>query len=141
MVIYAESSALLAWLLGEPKAAVVANVLNGATTSVTSELTLIECDRAFHQGVAANRLTTAFAKKASSDLVATTASWAVMRFLPSIITRARQSFPNEPIRALDALHVASALQARQEHPQIALLSLDDRIRKVGASLGFEILPK
>ncbi len=59
---------------------------------------------------------------------------------PKILSRARQPFPEEPIRALDALHVASALTVRTAVPDLAILSFDDRIRRVGASLGFQLLP-
>jgi predicted nucleic acid-binding protein len=65
---------------------------------------------------------------------------AVHRIAPEILSRARQPFPEEPIRALDALHIASALHARTFAPNLAILSFDDRIRRVGTSLGFEMLP-
>jgi hypothetical protein len=57
-----------------------------------------------------------------------------------VIDRARNRFPCEPVRSLDALHLASALVAARAAVGTALLSLDDRIRKAGRVLGFEILP-
>jgi hypothetical protein len=57
------------------------------------------------------------------------------------VERARLPFPHEPIRTLDALHIASALIGRAAIPDLALLTLDDRIRTAAKELGFKILPK
>ena len=57
-----------------------------------------------------------------------------------IVERARRPFPGEPIRTLDALHLASALTARTAITDLALLSLDDRIRNAGARLGLPLQP-
>jgi predicted nucleic acid-binding protein len=56
------------------------------------------------------------------------------------VERARQPFPGEPIRTLDAIHLASALLARTALVGLALLSLDDRVRKAGKKLGLDIIP-
>ena len=45
MNIYAESSAVLAWLLGEAAASRVREVLRRAELVMASDLALIECDR------------------------------------------------------------------------------------------------
>ena len=45
MNLYAESSAVLAWLLGEDAGAEVRDILSRADAVVASDLTLIECDR------------------------------------------------------------------------------------------------
>ncbi len=45
MNLYAESSAVLAWLLDEPTAPGVRRLLGEAEVIVASDLTLIECDR------------------------------------------------------------------------------------------------
>jgi predicted nucleic acid-binding protein len=55
--------------------------------------------------------------------------------------RARLPFPHEPIRTSDALHIASALFGRGAIPDLALLTLDERIRTAARELGFKILPK
>lgn len=45
-----------------------------------------------------------------------------------VIDRARRPFPTEPIRSLDAIHLASAMLAADGETQLAVLSLDRRIR-------------
>jgi predicted nucleic acid-binding protein len=59
----------------------------------------------------------------------------------AVVDRARQPFPAEPIRTLDALHLATAVQARSLVPDLALLSLDRRVRACARAMGFELLPE
>jgi hypothetical protein len=47
----------------------------------------------------------------------------------------------EPIRTVDAIHLASALAVRSAVPGVELLSLDDRIRRSGEQLGFRLQPE
>jgi len=49
--LYAESSAVLSWLLGEADNGRVRSALGQATTIISSDLTLIECDRALAPAV------------------------------------------------------------------------------------------
>jgi uncharacterized protein with PIN domain len=140
LVLYAESSAVLAWLLGEESGERVRHALIEAHIVVSSDLTLVECDRAIHRGVAVGAVRQAVAAELISRLEPAASGWNMLRIVPRIVARARQRFPDEPIRTLDAIHVASALHARVVLPQIVLLALDNRIRKVGRSLGFPLVP-
>jgi hypothetical protein len=57
-----------------------------------------------------------------------------------VVERARRPFPTEPVRTLDALHLASALVARAAVSELAVLSLDQRVRENAERLGFETVP-
>lgn len=140
MNVYAESSAVLAWLLDEKAGAYVRRTLADTETVLASDLTLVECDRVLHRAAAFGELTEADAADRRSHLTAAAAHWHVLRLGPEVVERARQPFPGEPIRTLDAIHVASALVARSAVAGLALLSLDDRIRSVGRRLGLTLLP-
>ena len=59
MNLYAESSAVLAWLLDEQTAPAVRRLLGEAEVIVASDLTLIECDRVLLRAVALKELTEA----------------------------------------------------------------------------------
>ena len=59
MNLYAESSAVLAWLLDESSAADVRRSLASAEIIVASDLTLIECDRVILRAAALGELTEA----------------------------------------------------------------------------------
>lgn len=64
-----------------------------------------------------------------------------MAITREIIDRARLPFPGEPIRSLDAIHLASALVAMESVPDLALLSLDRRVRQVGRRLMLPVVPE
>lgn len=140
MNLYAESSAVLSWLLGEGNADAVREALAGAELVLASELTLIECDRVLIRAVSTGRLAEGQAADRHARLNQVSDHWAILRLDSDVIERARRPFPVEPIRTLDALHLASALVARSAVAEIALLALDQRVRRCGQQLGFELLP-
>jgi predicted nucleic acid-binding protein len=140
VTVYAESSAILAWLLDEESSAAVRDVLTTADVVLASDLTLLESDRVMLRAVALGELTEADAADRRAHLTTAAAHWHVLRISPEIVDRARQPFPGEPIRTLDAIHLASALVARATLPGLALLSLDERIRRAAAPLGMRVRP-
>jgi predicted nucleic acid-binding protein len=108
---------------------------------MSSDLTLLECDRVLIRAVTLEEIPEAAAADRRAQLNAAAAHWQVLRISAEIVDRARHRFPAEPTRTLDALHLASALAARSAIVGIDLLSLDDRIRKAGAQLGFRLQPE
>lgn len=140
MSLYAESSAVLAWLLDEDPAPGIRRLLAGADLVVASDLTLIECDRVLQRAVNIGDLTEAEAADRHAHLVTVATRWHVLRIGAEIVERARQPFPGEPIRTLDAIHLSSAVVARAATAGIQLLSLDDRVRRAGTRLGLQVVP-
>lgn len=140
MNLYAESSAVLAWLLDEPTAPTIRMLLASADLALTSDLTLLECQRAIIRLVGLGQITEAEAADNRARLSQTAAHWYLLAIDRDIVERASHPFPVEPIRTLDALHLASALVARTVVPDIALLSLDHRVRACAHTLGFQLLP-
>ena len=140
MNIYAESSAVLAWLLGEPNGRRVREVLRRAELVMASDLVLIECDRVLIRAVTLGEIDEATAADRRAHLNAAAAHWHLSRISLDIVERARHRFPAEPVRTLDAIHLASALVVRSAVSDVELLSLDDRIRRAGVQLGFRLRP-
>lgn len=140
MTLYAESSAVLAWLLGEPRASAVRDCLASAEQVIASDLTLVECDRVLIRAAALDELPEAEAASRRAELNAAAAHWTVLRLGADVVDRARQSFPKEPIRTLDALHLACALAAKAAVADVVLLSLDDHVRANARALGFDLQP-
>ncbi len=140
MKLYAESSAVLAWLLDEPAATVVRRLLAEAEVIIASDLTLIECDRVLMRAVALKELTEAEAADRRAHLSAAAIHWQVLRIAGEIVDRARRPFPGDPIRTLDAIHLASLLVARSAVVGLRLLSLDERVRQAAEGLGVAIEP-
>jgi len=139
--VYAESSAVLAWLLGEETGHSVREVLRHAELVMASDLTLIECDRVLIRAVTIGEIDEAAAADRRAHLNAAAGHWHLWRVSSDIVERARRPFPTEPIRTLEAIHLASALAVRSAVPGVELLSLDDRIRRGGKQLGFHLQPK
>ena len=140
MNLYAESSAVLAWLLGEDDRDDVLERLSAARIVLTSDLTLIECDRVLHRAVALGELNESEAAGRRTAVTTTAEHWAVFAIDAEIVEKARRAFPREPIRTLDAVHLSTALVARTLVADLKLLSLDERIRANAVELGFDLLP-
>ena len=140
MTLYVESSAVLAWILEEPAGWRAFDEMRDEDHIITSELTLIECDRALHRYVANGSLGAPSAQGLRTELFEAWSAWDVAPIGPEVVDRARASFPDDRIRALDAIHLASAMTARANLGPIDLLTLDDRIRAAALALGFRVLP-
>jgi len=63
-----------------------------------------------------------------------------MRIEGDVVERARRPFPVEPVRTLDALHLSSAVVASARVTDLAILSLDERVRAAGRALGLPVVP-
>jgi hypothetical protein len=138
--LYAESSAVLSWLLDEQPAPAVRRLLGQADIVLASDLTLIECDRVLLRALALEELTEAETADRRAHLVSAATHWHVLRITPEVVDRARQPFPGDPIRTLDAIHLASLLSARSAVAGLRLLSLDDRMRHAAQGLGVALEP-
>lgn len=140
MRLYAESSAVLAWLLGEEEGEEVRQLLIGSEEIFTSVLTLVETDRTLIRAQVVETLKPVEVAERRRVLARASRRWHLVNLVEEILDRARRPFPGEPVRTLDALHLASALAVRTSIPELAVLSLDHRIRSVCMDLGFEVLP-
>lgn len=141
MTIYAESSAVAAWLLDEEEAPRVRQALDDADVVVASALTIVECDRVLVRAVALGELSEPEAALSREHLTTASSYWHVIALNDEVLLRARRAFPVEPIRTLDALHLASAVTMRILVDDIELLSLDHRVRDAGTALGFRLQPR
>ncbi|OFW35292.1 MAG: hypothetical protein A3F70_10835 [Acidobacteria bacterium RIFCSPLOWO2_12_FULL_67_14] len=139
-MLYAESSAVLALLLDEGPGARIRQILSAADVVIASDLTLIECDRVLIRAAALGDLTEGDAADRRAHIASAAANWHVLRIGAEVVDRARQPFTGDPIRTLDAIHLASALVARTAVPGVALLSLDERIRGAAQRLGIPLQP-
>jgi uncharacterized protein len=139
-VVYAESSAVLAWLLGEPRQNSVLAVLSAADRVVSSTLTVIECSRGLARARALGRATAAEELAALHLLDEAATAWSVLDISDRVAHRARGPFPLEPVRTLDALHLATAIVFDDALGKVRVLSIDDRIRGNASALGLAVDP-
>jgi hypothetical protein len=57
-----------------------------------------------------------------------------------VLRRAREPFPVEPVRSLDAIHLASVRVLDDELGGLEVVSCDDRVRRNAEALGFGLVP-
>ena len=101
---------------------------------------MIECDRALYRHQTLGHLDADRVEALREELAAVASAWHVQPIAPEIVERARQRFPDDNVRTLDAIHLASALSTRARLGDIDLLTLDDRVRENATALGFRVLP-
>ena len=138
MVLYVESSAVLSWLFGEAGSGEVAAAFESASLIVTSELTNIECARAIHRARAGGLVNEAQARALHADYDDAVRQWDLLPMGDRVVHLASAPWPVEPVRALDAIHLASVLVARDAWPGLRLLTLDRRIEANAKALGVEL---
>lgn len=131
MRLYAESSAVLAWLFGEPAGERVREVLAAAELILTSDLTLVECDRVLIRAQMFHHLAEAQAVGLRTRLSRPAAHWNLLRVDCRGGGSGPAPFPGEPIRAL---------VARAAIEGVEMLNLDRRVRTAGEQLGLNVLP-
>jgi predicted nucleic acid-binding protein len=133
---YIESSALLAALLEHDSQALEA--LRAKGERVTSALTFAEASRAIVRARVAGRLTPAQERAAIRGLQTFERRCAIVAITDDVLARAGRPFPLEPIRTLDAVHLAT-VELLGEPPQlVTLVTRDARVRQNAEALGYEV---
>lgn len=140
MRVYAESSAVLRWLFNEDLGDDVFAFLRDADKVVCSRLTLVESRRVIRRATLEQRISEVEQGEALAVLAQAAARWAVLEMSVTVAQRAEAAFPVEPVRTLDAIHLASALVVREAVADLVVLSTDQRVRENARRLGFAVLP-
>jgi predicted nucleic acid-binding protein len=131
-----ESSALVAALLERDTAAM--KPLPAGTQHVTSALTLAEAGRAIIRARATGRLTAAQEQAAVRALRTFERRCFILDVDRAVLHRVRRPFPIEPIRTLDAVHLATT-ELLGEPPQVVtIVTRDVRVRDNARALGYMV---
>jgi predicted nucleic acid-binding protein len=133
---YIETSALLAALLegdADARAAVGAG-----GRRVTSALTFAEAARAIVRARTAGRLTADQERAALGLLLAFERRFDVVAVTDEVLTRAGRPFPAEPIRTLDAIHLATVEILRETPQFVTIVTRDMRVRENARALGYGV---
>ena len=138
MNLYIETSALLRWLFGGPRGEAVRALLSGATRIFSSRLTLVEAHGALIGAVLLGEITERISLEIEKDLAGAAARWTLVEILPEIVERAGRRFPSEPIRSLEAIHLATVVFLVPEAESLSIVSTDDRIGRNAPLLGLEL---
>ena len=133
--LYLETSAVLNWLLGQPRAAEVRRAIDSAKVVVTSVLTVTETERALVRAEQEGVLTGGDGQRLRGMLGRSGKSWMHMTVSEEVLARAGQRFPAEPVRTLDAIHLSTALAFTRAFSDLQVLSLDRRVAANAIALG------
>ena len=129
-----ESSALVAALFERDTA--VMKPLPPGTQHVTSALTLAEAGRAIIRARATGRLTVPEEQAAVRALRTFERRCFILDVDRAVLARVRRPFPIEPIRTLDAVHLATT-ELLGEAPQVVtIVTRDVRVRDNARALGY-----
>lgn len=133
---YIESSALVAALLERDAGAVKSVRARGR--QVTSALTIAEAARGILRARAAARLTGDQERAAVRALRRFERRCYLVAVTDAVLARVRRPFPVEPIRTLDAVHLATA-ELLGEPPQlVTVVTRDARVRENARALGYTV---
>lgn len=136
--LYLETSALLRILLeGDDD---LSQVIASGRQLITSRLTVVETDRGIRRAYANKRLTGLSHRNVRRKFTAIIESCEIIEFHPVVITDAQTEFPVEPVRTLDALHLASFHFWARSVGRVTLVSYDIRVRQNVEAWGYEVVP-
>lgn len=133
---YIESSALVGALLERDAAALKSLRTRGR--KVTSALTFAETARAIFRARLAGRLTVEEERKALSALRRFEVRCYSVAVTDSVLARIRQPFPVEPVRTLDAVHLATTELLSEAPVSITIVTRDVRVRQNAEALGYDV---
>ena len=133
---YIESSALVAALLERDADALKSVRTRGR--KVTSALTIAEAARAILRARAASRLTPDQERAAVRALRRFERRCFLVAVTDQILARVRRPFPLEPIRTLDAVHLATMELLGEPPPLIVAVTRDARVRDNARALGYTV---
>lgn len=136
--LYLDASALVKLFVPEPESDSLNESLLGARGVILSDLALTEMASALGRRTREGVLTRRQASHLHREALKLTASCRHVEITPPIHRRAEQLLLSVPIpiRALDALHLATAL----ETGAATMVSFDQNLRDVAASQGLLVVP-
>ena len=129
-------SALVAALL-EPDSEALKS-LRAKTRLITSALTFAETARALVRARVAGRLTVEAERAAIRALRRFERRCDVVAVSDDVLTRVKRPFPVEPVRTLDAVHLATAEWLDEPPPLMIIVSRDNRVRDNAKALGYSV---
>jgi predicted nucleic acid-binding protein len=133
---YIESSALVAALLERDADALKSIRTRGRR--VTSALTIAEAARLILRARTAARLTADQERAAVRTLRRFERRCFLVAVTDAILARVRRPFPIEPIRTLDAVHLATTEALGEPPPLVVIVTRDARVRENARALGYAI---
>ena len=133
---YIESSALAAALLERDAGALKS--LRAPGRIVTSAVTMAETARAILRARAAERLTAADERSAVRAVRRFERRCYVVAVTEAVLARVRRPFPVEPVRTLDAVHLATTELLGEPPALVTIVTRVARVRQNAEALGYAV---
>jgi predicted nucleic acid-binding protein len=105
---------------------------------VTSVLTLTEAHRALVRAVAGGRLGASQQKHAVQAIATFARKCDIVALTDEVLARAGRPFPREPVRTLDAIHLATTEALGEPPAAVTMLTRELRIRDNAKMLGYNL---
>jgi predicted nucleic acid-binding protein len=138
--LYLESSAALRDLLGGERCEEIRLLLVQAEAVATSRCTLAEVGRVFARLRVLEPQVAAATAAREAQFETDSELWVIQPVDDTIWSRCSRPFPVEPVRTLDAIHLATVERLAGVIERIVVLSTDSRVRANAEALGFSVAP-
>ena len=135
MTAYVDTSVLLRIVLAEPGRL---RMWRSITRPIASELVRLESLRTIDRARIQLGLDDREVAHRREAVLEQTDTFEIISLTPAVLERAAEPFPTV-IGTLDALHLASALLARAEVPDLCFATHDRELAVAARAMGFEIL--
>jgi predicted nucleic acid-binding protein len=138
--VYLESSAALRDILEGEHAELIRADVQAAEFVVASRLTLAEVTRQLAKLRALDPSAAAKVAVREAEFFADAERWGIDPVDDALWQRCGRPFPFEPVRTLDALHLAAIERLSSDFQGLVVLSTDHRVRRNAQALGFSVRP-
>lgn len=133
--VYIETSAVLSAILGQAPTVIGSATESGAR--FTSALTRAETRRVIARGEAVGGFTSDEARRARTVMEQFFSDCDVVSLTDAILLRAGQRFPIEPVRTLDAIHLATIESVGIPPHLVRVVTNDRRVRENARAMGYD----
>lgn len=133
-VLYLDTSAVLRAVLETGTSPVVERRIREASALVSSRLSLVESCRAFYRLRAGGRVSQERLVDAERDVAAIWSRCELWEITRSVCETACAVAVDRPLRALDAIHLATYVLARRRLAGLELLTTDDRLQQAATGV-------
>jgi predicted nucleic acid-binding protein len=133
---YIETSALVAAGLEGDATAVQA--IRGEGLRIASALTLAETRRTFAVAIVRGRLSQPQVRSRLAWLRRFERRCEIIDVSSSVLSRLGRPFPVEPVRSLDAIHLATIEMLEVEPSLVAVVTRDRRVRENALAMGYVV---
>ena len=133
---YIETSALVAALLDED--ATTKQAVRGEGKRIASALTFVESARALIQARVAGRISPGDERALLRRLRRFEHRCEIVAISDTILARAARPFAVEPLRTLDAIHLATLDESGETPQLVTIVTRDRRIRENAIAMGYVV---